>query len=60
MTAVNNRLAEKGVYNRLVQKSISVWIAVRNHADHGQFDQYTIDDVRAMLSGSRDFLGRYQ
>jgi hypothetical protein len=59
LTSLNNRLAERSVYTRLVQKTVSVWIDIRNHADHGAFDQYTLQDVRAMLSGVRDFLGKY-
>jgi hypothetical protein len=60
LTGLNNRLAEKGIYTHLVQKSIAVWIDVRNHADHGQFGEYTIENVRSMHSGVREFLARYE
>lgn len=32
---------------------------VRNHADHGEFDEYTESDVRNMLTGVTDLLGTY-
>jgi hypothetical protein len=60
LTALNNRLAEAAVYSRLVQKSINVWIAIRNYADHGQFEQYAAEDVKSMHTGVREFLGRFQ
>jgi hypothetical protein len=60
LTSLNNRLAEKNVYSRLAQKSVAVWIDIRNHADHGQFGEYTLENVKAMLTGVQDFLSRYQ
>ena len=56
LSALNNKLASKGVYNRLVQKRLQVWVGVRNHADHGEFSEYTDDDVREMVRGVSDFL----
>jgi hypothetical protein len=60
LTSLANRLAEKGAFNRLTQKTLNVWIAIRNHADHGEFDEYTLDDVRNMLAGVRTFLSQYE
>lgn len=54
--SLNAKLAQAGVYNRLTQKKVQVWNDVRNHADHGEFDQYTESDVRDMLAGVTDFL----
>ncbi len=59
LTSLCNRLAEKAVFNRLMQKNIGVWIAVRNHADHGEFEEYTLDDVRSMHAGVQAFLAQY-
>jgi hypothetical protein len=59
LTSLANRLAEKGVYNRLTQKNLNVWIAIRNHADHGEFDEYTPEQVRSMHAGVSTFLSRY-
>jgi hypothetical protein len=60
LTSLANRLAEKAIYTRLMQKNLVVWIAVRNHADHGEFSQYTLDDVRNMLVGVRTFLDQHR
>jgi hypothetical protein len=59
LSALNSKLAQAGVYNRLMQKKIQVWTDVRNHADHGQFDEYAESDVRNMLLGVTDFLGTH-
>lgn len=56
LSALNSKLAQAGVYNRLTQKKLQVWTDVRNHADHGEFDGYTESDVRDMLAGVADFL----
>lgn len=57
LSALNQKCADAGVYNRLVQKRIQVWVDVRNKADHADFDGYTDTDVADMLRGVRDFLG---
>lgn len=54
--SLNQKLASKGVYNRLQQKQIQVWNDIRNNADHGNFKEYNEDDVRNMLQGVRNFL----
>jgi hypothetical protein len=53
------RIATAGVYNRLVQKKLAVWTDIRNNADHGKFNEYTSDDVKAMIAGITDFLGAH-
>lgn len=53
--ALNAKLADKGTYNRLVQKQIQAWKAVRDSADHGKFSEYKADDVRYMLEGAQRF-----
>jgi hypothetical protein len=58
LTALANRLAEKNVYNRLMQKQLNVWIAVRNSADHGKFEEYALLDVQNMHSGVTAFLAQ--
>ena len=59
LSSLNSKCAQAGLYNRLTQKKLQVWTDVRNHADHGEFDQYTESDVRAMLAGVTDFLGTH-
>lgn len=56
LSALNSRLGAKGIYNRLRQKEVSVWIDVRNLADHGRFDDLTEDNVAGLIKGVRSFL----
>jgi len=56
ISSLNQKLADKGVYNRLVQRQIQVWEAIRNSADHGKFNDYKLDDVKSMLEGVKKFL----
>ena len=58
ISALNQKLAAKGIYNRLVQKQIHAWKAVRDAADHGRFSEYSKEDVDGLVSGVRHFLGR--
>lgn len=57
--SLNQRCADKNVYNRLKQSQVQVWNNVRNAADHGNFSEFTAHDVAAMLTGVRDFLAVY-
>ncbi len=59
ISSLNQKLAQKQVYNPLQQKQIQVWNDIRNNADHGNFDQYKMDDVKDMLRGVRKFLSNY-
>ncbi len=56
LSGVNHRLADKGVYSNLVRKQVEVWSAVRNHADHGEFDNVKPADVQDMYTGVVRFL----
>ena len=46
---MNADLAKVGAYNSLVQKRITALAAVRNSAAHGKSQEFTRDDVSAML-----------
>ncbi len=59
ISSLNQKLAQKQVYNPLQQKQIQVWNDIRNNADHGNFDQYKLGDVTDMLKGVRKFLADY-
>lgn len=54
--ALNTKLADKEIYNRLVQKQIQAWKAIRDSADHGKFSEYKAEDVKYMLEGVQRFL----
>lgn len=59
LSGLNNRLAAKEVYSNLVRKQIDAWTALRNLADHGQFDQVSPGDVRDMHAGVVRFLAEH-
>ena len=56
LSSLNNKIGDKGVYNRLRQKQIAVWIDVRNAADHGNFNDFTNSDVVDLIKGVRHLL----
>ena len=56
LSALNNKIAAKGIYNRLRQRRVETWIEVRNAADHGRFGDSTESDVGDLIKGVRDFL----
>lgn len=56
IAALNTKLADKEIYNRLIQKQIQAWKAIRDSADHGKFSEYKKEDVWAMLQGVQRFL----
>jgi hypothetical protein len=57
--SLNQKLANADVYNRVTQRRLQPWITVRNHADHGEFDEYTTDDVADMIRDIIRFLNEY-
>lgn len=56
LSALDGKLADAEVYSRLIQKRVRVWMDVRNHADHGQFEKITERDVRDMFEGVSSLL----
>lgn len=54
---INADLA-KSVYGKLDQKTVTAWLDLRNKAAHGEYAKYNEDQVRGMLSGVREFIGR--
>ncbi|MGB7291046.1 MAG: hypothetical protein WBD99_02595 [Thermodesulfobacteriota bacterium] len=56
IASLNTKIADGNIYNRLVQKQVQAWKAIRDSADHGKFGEYKSEDVRDMLNGVRRFL----
>ena len=56
---LNDDLAVNKVYGKLDQKTITVWLDLRNKAAHGKYDEYHKQQVTSMVQGIRDFLIRY-
>ena len=55
---LNAELAKVGIYKKLDQKSVTSWLALRNMAAHGHYDEYSPEQLQVMLSGVRDFVSR--
>lgn len=47
---MNADLAKNGTYNALTQKRITALAGVRNSAAHGKNEEFTVEDVKAMIS----------
>ena len=56
MDTMNADLAKQGVYNKLMQKRITMLADIRNKAAHGEWDKFTKADVEDMLRGVRQFM----
>ena len=59
LSSLSQRLASKGIYNRLLQKRVAVWTDVRNAADHGQFDEFDDGDVNDLIQGAQSLLASH-
>jgi hypothetical protein len=57
--SLNSELAAASVYSKLDQKSVTAWLDLRNKAAHGQYSEYTDEQVSLMLQGVRDFASRF-
>jgi hypothetical protein len=55
---LNSELAKAGVYSKLDQKAVTTWLDLRNKAAHGEYNEYTKDQVLNMLHGIIEFLSR--
>ncbi len=59
ISCLNGKLKDKEVYHQPMRSQIEAWKKIRDKADHGHFDEYTIDQVKDFLSGVRKFIGEY-
>lgn len=55
---MNSELASASIYNKLDQKSITSWLDLRNKAAHGQYSEYTKEQVELMYQGVTNFISR--
>lgn len=59
LTQLNDDLAKASVYNKLQQKQITALADIRNNAAHGNYDEFTKEDVERMISDIERFLLNY-
>lgn len=53
---MNDDLYKADIYNSLIHKSIISWLDIRNNAAHGNYQEYTIENVNLMYEGVMNFL----
>ena len=56
---MNAELAKATLYNKLVQKKVTVWADIRNNAAHGKWKEFTSEDASDMVKGVRTFMAEY-
>lgn len=56
--SMNSDPAAAQVYNKLDQKNVTAWLDLRNKAAHGQYGEYTVDQVDNMGHGVQEFMAR--
>lgn len=59
LTQLNDELAKQGVYNKFQQKQITALADIRNNAAHGDYDQFTKEQVVLMIEDIERFLLAY-
>ena len=52
-------LKKGGLLNEAKAKQLRAWAAIRNHAAHGEFDQFSRKDVEQMIQSIKSFLADY-
>lgn len=55
---LNADLTKDNVYSILDQKNITAWLDLRNKAAHGNYDEYTNDQVKLLIASINDFIAR--
>lgn len=59
LTRLNDDLTKAGVYNTFQQKQITALADIRNKAAHGDYGEFTKEDVERMISDIERFLLNY-
>jgi len=52
-------LKKAGLFNETKAKQLRAWAAIRNHAAHGEFDEFSRKDVEQMIQSIKSFLADY-
>lgn len=55
---LNSDLAKSEIYTKLDQKAVTTWLALRNKAAHGKYEEYGDEQVALMMHGVTEFLVR--
>lgn len=55
---LNAELVKAQAYTKSDQKSVTAWLGIRNSAAHGNYNEYTRDQVKLLIDSIRDFIRR--
>ncbi len=55
---INADLARNNIYTKSEQKQVTAWLGIRNDAAHGNYQNYTENEVKLLIIGLRDFFIR--
>lgn len=58
MSAMIVDLKKAGIINEIRSRQLETWNAIRNSAAHGKLDEFTKEQVAAMLQGVQDFMAQ--
>ncbi len=56
---LNQDLAKAEAYTKSTQKSVTAWLGIRNSAAHGNYNEYTRDQVKLLIDSIRSFISQY-
>lgn len=59
LTALIDCLKKRGVFNEIVAKQLRAWVAIRNSAAHGEYEQFNRMQVENMIVGIQSFLSQH-
>jgi hypothetical protein len=59
MESMNTELCKNSVYNMGMQKQVTTWAHWRNKAAHGEWSEYSNEDVNDMIKGVSRFVAEY-
>lgn len=59
MNDLADDLARAGAFNTMKKKQITAWAAIRNHAAHGQSNEYQAGDVKSLIRDVNDFCANF-
>jgi hypothetical protein len=51
-------LRKRKAFNEVMAKQLRAWAEIRNHAAHGRFEEFTSEQVKAMVAGISMFLAQ--
>ena len=56
---LNAELAKESVYTKLDQKNVTAWLGLRNNAAHGNYSEYTTEQVSLLIDNVKNFITRH-